>query len=161
MKDKKATKQAKATANRHKNPSPVNGQVLPDGFEKHPERRHNGSWKKEDTLRYKLQQVAKMSDDELRALLSDEAAGEYEKNAARTILEMSYMDPEKRWKILEGLTNQDSGMPKQQVDQTTYEAPLPLSPRAIITEPQAPNPTVKRKTPKKKKCIKTPPRSKK
>lgn len=108
------TKQA--TENRKRNPSPINGQVLPDGFEKHPERRHNGAWKKEDTLRFKLQQVAKMTDEELRAIIDDTTAGEYEKNAARTILEMSSLEPEKRWRVLEGLTNQDSGMPRQQID---------------------------------------------
>jgi len=122
---KMATKQAKATENRKKRPSPINGQVLPDGFEKHPERRHNGAWKKEDTLRYKLQQVAKMTTAELKALLDDLEVGEFEKNAARTIIEMSRLDAEKRWRVLEGLTNQDSGYPKQQVEQKNIElAPI-------------------------------------
>lgn len=116
-----ATKQANATENRKRNPSPINGQVLPDGFEKHPERRHNGAWKKEDTLRYKLQQVAKMTTEELEALIHDESVGEFEKNAARTILEMVELEPQKRWQILEGLTNQDSGYPKQQVEQKNIE----------------------------------------
>lgn len=116
-----ATKQASATENRKRNPSPINGQVLPDGFEKHPERRHNGAWKKEDTLRYKLQQVAKMTDQELQDLLSNPEAGEFEKNAARTILEMVELEPNKRWQILEGLTNQDSGYPKQQVENKNIE----------------------------------------
>lgn len=116
-----ATKQASATENRKRNPSPINGQVLPDGFEKHPERRHNGAWKKEDTLRYKLQQVAKMTTEELEALVHDDSVGEFEKNAARTILEMVELEPQKRWQILEGLTNQDSGYPKQQVEQKNIE----------------------------------------
>lgn len=117
--NKTATKQAaikRAAENRKRKPSPLNGQVLPAGFEAHPERRHNGAWKKEDTLRYKLQQIAKMSEQELRDLLSDPEAGEFEKNTAKTLLEMKSMDAEKRWKVLEGLTNQDSGYPKQQVD---------------------------------------------
>lgn len=113
------TKQA--TENRKRNPSPINGQVLPDGFEKHPERRHNGAWKKEDTLRFKLQQVAKMTNEELKALINDPTAGEFEKNSARTILDMSGLEPEKRWRVLEGLTNQDSGYPKQQVEQHNIE----------------------------------------
>lgn len=83
--------------------------------------RHNGAWKKEDTLRFKLQQVAKMSTEELEKILDDPNIGEFEKNAARTILEMSEMDAEKRWRVIEGLTNQDSGYPKQQVEQKTIE----------------------------------------
>lgn len=83
--------------------------------------RGRGFWKKEDTLRYKLQQVAKMTAEELEVLLHDENAGEFEKNAARTILEMVGLEPQKRWQILEGLTNQDSGYPKQQVEQKNIE----------------------------------------
>lgn len=113
--------------------------------------RHSGAWKKEDTLRFKLQQVAKLDKDELWALLDDKKAGEYEKSVARILLDVAepqnQLTAEERWRILNGLTNQDSGMPKQQVDQTNYEAPAPLSPRPIITEPgqKKPQPTTKRK----------------
>ncbi len=90
--------------------------------------RHNGAWKKEDTLRFKLQQIAKMTAEELEDLLRDSQAGEFEKSAARTIIEMSGMDPEKRWRILEGLTNQDGGYPKQQVEQHNIEV-KPIAPK--------------------------------
>lgn len=118
-----ATKQAKirAAENRKRKPSPVNGQVLPAGFEAHPERRHNGAWKKEDTLRFKLQQIAKMTGDELRALLKDNTVGLYEKQLAETILSLGSVEPNKRWQILEGLINQDGGYPKQQVEQKNIE----------------------------------------
>lgn len=88
------------------------------------------------SLRYRLQQVSKMSLDELKDLVYDPKAGEYEKNIARTLVELSAMEPEKRWRVLEGLTNQDSGMPKQQIDQTNFEAPPSLSPRPVKTEPK-------------------------
>lgn len=103
-----------------KGASPISGTKPPEKRQfgqKEGNPRHNGAWKKEDTLRYKLQQVAKMTEDELMDLLKDPKAGEYEKNIARTILEMEKVDPDKRWHVLEGLTNQDSGYPKQQVDQ--------------------------------------------
>lgn len=83
--------------------------------------RHNGAWRKEDTLRFKLQQVAKMTAEELQGLLSDPKTGEFEKNAARTILGMVELEANKRWQILEGLINQDSGYPKQQVEQKNIE----------------------------------------
>lgn len=92
--------------------------------------RHNGAWKKEDTLRYKLQQVAKMTTEELQDLLSNPEVGEFEKNTARTILEMSEIEPNKRWQILEGLTNQDSGYPKQQVEQQNIEI-KPILPKGV------------------------------
>lgn len=107
----------------HKKP-PKNRQFgQPEG-----NKRGHGFWKKEDTLRYKLQQVAKMSDKELRDLLSDPEAGEFEKNIARTILEMAGLDANKRWQVLEGLTNQDSGYPKQQVEQKNIEL-TPILPK--------------------------------
>lgn len=147
-----ATKQAEE--NRRNNPSPLNGTVLPAGFEAHPERRHNGAWKKEDTLRYKLQQVAKLDQKELYALIDDETAGEYERSVARILLDVAEpqnkLTSEERWRILNGLTNQDSGMPKQQVDQTNYEAPIPLSPRQIITEPKIKPTKPKQKSTRKK-----------
>lgn len=90
--------------------------------------RGHGFWKKEDTLRYKLQQVAKMGEAELRALVKSSEAGEFEKNIARTILEMSELDANKRWQVLEGLTNQDSGYPKQQVEQKNIEL-TPILPK--------------------------------
>ena len=83
--------------------------------------RHNGAWKKEDTLRYKLQQVAKMSREELEALVDDDTKGEFERATARTILDLRGADLDKRWRVVEGLTNQDSGLPKQQVEQTNIE----------------------------------------
>lgn len=138
-------------------PSPLNGVVAPINKrfgqpEGNP--RHHGAWKKEDTLRYKLQQVAKLDKDELYALLDDKSAGEYEKSVARILLDVAEpqntLTAEERWRILNGLTNQDSGMPKQQVDQTNYEAPIPLSPRQIITEPK-PTRAIKKTTKKKKK----------
>lgn len=83
--------------------------------------RHNGAWKKEDTLRYKLQQIAKMSMEELTEVVNSSDVGEFERQAAQTILQLSSLDLEKKWKILEGLTNQDSGYPKQQVEQQNIE----------------------------------------
>lgn len=129
-----ATKQAikKAAENRKRKPSPINGQVLPAGFEAHPERRHNGAWKKEDTLRFKLQQIAKMTEDELRALLKAEDAGLYEKHLAGTILSLGEVEPNKRWQILEGLINQDGGYPKQQVENQNMDmTPILSKPKKV------------------------------
>ena len=81
------------------------------------------------SLRYRLQQVSKMPLDELKDLVHDPEAGEYEKNIARTLVELSAMEPEKRWRVLEGLTNQDSGFPKQQIDNRELPAQTPILPK--------------------------------
>ncbi len=91
--------------------------------------RHNGAWKKEDTLRGKLQRVAKMTAEELQDLLSNPEAGEFEKNVARTVLEMVELEPNKRWQILEGLINQDGGYPRQQVDSRELPPLTPILPK--------------------------------
>lgn len=83
--------------------------------------RGHGFWKKEDTLRFKMQHIAKMSMEELGALIQDPKTGEFERQIAQTILQLNTLDPQKRWQVLEGLINQDSGYPKQQVEQKNIE----------------------------------------
>ncbi len=80
-----------------------------------------GFWRKEDTARYKFQQIIQMTAEELTALASGADAGEYEKNIAKTILDLQGLDVIKRWQILEGMIVQSSGYPKQQVEQRNIE----------------------------------------
>lgn len=99
-----ATNQAKD--NRKRKPSPINGQVLPDGFEAHPERRHNGAWKKEDTARFKLEQMLKLSEEELMQIVKDKDAPYFERKLATCINKGD-------WQVIQGMMNQVYGMPKQ------------------------------------------------
>lgn len=80
-----------------------------------------GFWKKEDTARYKFQQIIQMTAEELTDLASAPDAGEYEKNIAKTILDLQRLDVIKRWQVLEGMIVQSSGYPKQQVEQKNIE----------------------------------------
>lgn len=89
--------------------SPLNGVPTPAGFEAHPERRHNGHWKKEDTPRYKLEQMMKMSEDELKAVIGDANAPMFEHQLAKWIIKGD-------WKVIESQLNQVYGAPKQQVE---------------------------------------------
>ena len=116
-----ATKQAE---NRARHPSPINGQVLPPGFEAHPERRHNGAWKKEDTLRFKWEQILKMGEDELKDVLKDPKCGRVEKMTAEVLLDPSMKSTEKI-AVLDKLATQIYGQPKQKIE-TTVTAPKPL-----------------------------------
>lgn len=90
------------------------GVPTPPGFEAHPERRHNGAWKKEDTARYKLEQMLKLSESELMALVQNEKAPLFERKLASCITTG-------KWKEIEGMMNQVYGAPKQIVEQTNIE----------------------------------------
>lgn len=90
------------------------GVPTPPGFEAHPERRHNGAWKKEDTARYKLEQMLKLSEAELRDLATDKEAPLFERKLANCIAIG-------KWKEIEGMMNQVYGQPKQLVENHNIE----------------------------------------
>ena len=81
------------------------GVPTPPGFEAHPERRHNGAWKKEDTARYKLEQMLKLSEAELKEIYLDKGAPLFERKLASCI-------QKGQWKEIEGMMNQVYGQPK-------------------------------------------------
>lgn len=74
--------------------------------------RHNGAWKKEDTLRYKWEKMTSLSDEELQAIINAPDAGRVEKMTAEVLLDKD-MRPSEKMQILFGLANQVYGMPKQ------------------------------------------------
>lgn len=120
---------SQADANRARKPSPINGQVLPAGFEAHPERRFNGHWKKEDSARYKLEQMLKLDEAELKAVYEDKDAPFFERKLAMCLAQGE-------WKQLEGMLNQVYGLPKQNVEVVPIEKPVPLSPRKQLKNEQ-------------------------
>lgn len=110
MKNNIATKQANVKAGRGGVIPPVDRQFgKPNG---NP--RHNGAWKKEDTARYKLEQMLKLSEAELRALAQDKDAPLFERKLATCIATG-------KWKEIKGMMNQVYGAPKQIVEQTNIE----------------------------------------
>lgn len=82
-------------------------------------RRNDGCWKKEDTARYKLEQMLKLSESELSAIANDKDAPLFERRIARSLLK------ENGWRITEGMINQAYGFPKQEIAQTNIELPRP------------------------------------
>lgn len=104
-----ATKQAKG--------SPINGQVPPADkqFGKpNGNPRHNGAWKKEDTARYKLEQMLKLSEEELTAIVKDKDAPYFERKLATCINKGD-------WQVIQGMMNQVYGMPKQDITNHNIE----------------------------------------
>lgn len=107
----KATKQGRAGV------SPISGTRPPKDHQfgqPNGNPRHNGAWKKEDTARYKLEQMLKLSEAELSALEKDKDAPYFERKLAGCINKGD-------WATLAGMMNQVYGMPKQQVEQTNIE----------------------------------------
>lgn len=93
------------------------------GFDGHPENiNRSGFWRKEDTARYKIEQMLKMTESEIRALLENKDAPLFERRIAKTLLK------ENEWKTTESMINQVYGQPKQSVE-TIDITPPPLSPR--------------------------------
>lgn len=84
--------------------------------------RHVGAWKKEDSARFKLEQMLKLSEDELKKVHDDKQAPLFERKLAISIAKGD-------WKTIESMMNQVYGFPKQPVEKTELEPPKPLSPR--------------------------------
>lgn len=127
-KQNKATKQAKKQAPKV---SPRSGIAPPADkqFGKpNGNPRHNGAWKKEDTLRYKWEQLLKMTDGELKEVLSNPDVGRVEKMTAEVLLDKE-MKPTEKISVLDRLATQVYGFPKQSVETVELVPPPPLSPR--------------------------------
>lgn len=80
--------------------------------------RHSGAWKKEDTARYKLEQMLKLSEKELKIIAKDNDAPLFERKLAVCIANG-------QWKEIEGMMNQVYGQPKQKIE-SVITAPKPL-----------------------------------
>lgn len=114
MERNNATKQANVKAGRGGIVPPVDKRFgQPNG---NP--RHNGSWKKEDTARYKLEQMLKLSEKELKQVAKDDEAPLFERKLAICIANGN-------WKEIEGMMNQVYGQPKQKIE-SVITAPKPL-----------------------------------
>lgn len=71
--------------------------------------RHNGAWSKKDTARYKLQQMMKLTEEELKTIAEDIEAPLFERKLAIAI-------NKGEWKHIESMINQVYGTPRQTVD---------------------------------------------
>lgn len=85
--------------------------------------RHNGSWKKEETARYKLEQLGKLTEEELKIIVADKSMPMLERRIARALLN------ENSWKVTSDMFNQVYGYPKQEVAQTTTIQPILPKPK--------------------------------
>lgn len=100
------TKQVKKQSKTLRNGNPIN--VAAQFGKPGGNPRHNGAWKKEDTVRYKLEQMMKMTRDELLQVNADSLAPYFERKIASCIIDGD-------WKTIESMINQVYGQPKQPV----------------------------------------------
>lgn len=82
-------------------------------------RRHNGAWKKEDTPRFKLEQMMKLSEAELDVIIADTEQPLFERKLADAL-------KAGKWKEFESMIVQVYGYPKQTIEQTNLTPPEPL-----------------------------------
>ena len=142
---KKKTKKRRVVA--RKNPTK---QGFPDevGYKKPPKNRqfgkeggnprHSGAWKKEDTLRYKLEKLINGLDDgELEEVLNDPKTSPGVRRLATLLYRSNYEKPESEWRVWESAMNQAYGLPKQSIEQTNLEPPVSLSPRSAPLCPRS------------------------
>ncbi|WP_407457192.1 hypothetical protein [Fibrobacter sp.] len=81
-------------------------------------KRREGFWDIEASARFKLEQMLKLSEAELRSLAQNADAPLFERKLATCIAKG-------QWKEIEGMMNQVYGQPKQKIE-TTVTAPKPL-----------------------------------
>lgn len=86
-----------------------------------PENRHNGAWKKEDTPRYKLEQMMKLPEPDLRKIAEDKQAPLFERKLATAIAKG-------QWREIKEMIQEVYGKPKESVDVTTGGEPM----RALV-----------------------------
>lgn len=97
----------------------ITGGVPPAGFNKHPENRNPGGWVKSDTPRFKLEQMMKLGEDELRKVAESKDAPLFERKLAIAIRKGE-------WREIKEMIQEVYGKPKETIDHTIHEPPKPL-----------------------------------
>ena len=82
-----------------------------------PENRHSGAWKKEDTPRFKLEQMMKLSEPDLRKVAEDKDAPLFERKLATAIAKG-------QWREIKEMIQEVYGKPKESVDVTSGGEPI-------------------------------------
>lgn len=90
----------------------ITGGTPPAGFNAHPENRNPGGWIKSDTPRFKLEQMMKLSEEDLLEVANDKTVPMFENKLARAIIDGN-------WTVIKEMTQEVYGKPPQSLDLTT------------------------------------------
>ena len=107
----------------------ITGGIPPAGFNVNPQNRHNGAWKKESTPRFKLEQMMKLSEPELRKVAEDKDAPLFERKLATAIAKG-------QWREIKEMIQEVYGKPKENVDVTSNGESVAVPVIRIIDERQ-------------------------
>lgn len=111
MNDTKATEQAVGVSPRSGVAPPKNRQFgQPEGNPRNP-----GGWKKTDTARYKLEQMLKLTNNELTDIANDTNAPLFERRIAQSLLK------ENDFKTTAAIMNQVYGTPRNGAPEGTIQ----------------------------------------
>lgn len=88
-------------------------------------KRREGFWDIKATPRYKLEQMMKLTEQELVDISQDDNAPYFEHKLATCIIKG-------QWKEIEGMINQVYGTPKQTIDVKEIQAPTPLEDLQVV-----------------------------
>ena len=105
----------------------ITGGIPPAGFNVNPQNRHNGAWKKESTPRFKLEQMMKLSEPDLRKVAEDKDAPLFERKLATAI-------NKGQWREIKEMIQEVYGKPKENVDVTTQGESINMPVVRIIDE---------------------------
>lgn len=86
-------------------------------FGSKPEHRHNGAWKKTDTLRYKIEKASELDTEELQAIIDDPKESTLLRKFAEATLKAD-------WRMIKEITEMLYGKPKETVDISSPDGSL-------------------------------------
>ena len=116
MVNKTTTAQQKKPTLKNGNPISVKHQFgQPNGNPRNP-----SGWKREDTARYKLEQMLKLDEKEIVKIANDKNAPLFERRIAKSLLK------ETDFNITEKMINQVYGKPKESIEVKDITPPEPL-----------------------------------
>lgn len=97
----------------------ITGGSPPNGFDKNPQNRHNGAWKKEETVRYQVEQVAQMGDEDLQRVVDDTERPRLVRNFAEAV-------KNSRWREIKEMIEMIYGKPKESVEHSSLDGTMPV-----------------------------------
>jgi len=103
------------------------GGAPPNGLDKRPQDRGKGFWKREDTPRFKLEQMMKLTVDELAELADSKDAPLFDRKLAIAI-------SAGQWKEIKEMIHEIYGKPRETVDLKSSVQADPDTVRAVVAK---------------------------
>lgn len=100
------------------------GGTPPAGFNVNPQNRHNGAWKKEDTPRFKLEQMMKLGSADLQDVVDNPQSPVFETKLAQAILDG-------QWREIKEMIEQVYGKAKESMELSNPDGNLAPTVRII------------------------------